>query len=116
MALTNVVIEDKEVEVKPAKRNMTLEYIGGGTKISPIELLDTGAQVSCLKESVFNKLKIPTSVLRHSDTKITAANGSVLENLGTVELKMPCICYVSSCTSRVVRFHIIRNLSEEVLV
>ena len=48
-ALTNAIIENKEVEVKPARRNMTLEYVGGKTKISPTALLDTGAQVSCYR-------------------------------------------------------------------
>ena len=53
--LANLIFREKkkEVEVKPFRKNLTLEYVGKPIKINPVVLLNTGAQVSCLKKSVF---------------------------------------------------------------
>ena len=84
----------EEVVVKESRRKMPLEYLGNPIRINPVVLLYTGVQVSCLKQSVFEQLKLPISILKKSDVKILAANGTPLENLGTIELKATCRCYI----------------------
>ena len=57
--------KEEEVEVKPSRKNLLLEYVGNPIRINPVVLLDTGAQVSCLKQSVFEQLKLPISILKN---------------------------------------------------
>ena len=40
MVLANAIIKEEEVEVKPARRNLTLEYLGRPIKINLVVLLD----------------------------------------------------------------------------
>ena len=85
MVLANAILKEEEVEVKPGRKNLTLEYVGKPIKINLVVLLDTRAQVSCIRQTVFGQLGLPMSILKKLDIKITAVNGTLLKNLGTVE-------------------------------
>ena len=80
-------------------------------------LLDTGAQVTCMDSAIFEQLRIPQSDLKPKNTNIAAANGSPLKVLGTIDLGIECFCYKVSCPGfKVIPFHVIAGLSEQVLL
>ena len=79
--------------------------------------MDTGAQVTCLQNKVFEQLKIPYLFLRSTITNIAVANGSPLEVLGVINLNMDCHCYKVECQGfKSVPFHVTKGLSEQVLL
>ena len=61
----STVLRRKRHTKRSSRRNMPLEYFGNPMRINPMVLLDTGAQVSCLKQSVFEQLKLPISILKN---------------------------------------------------
>ena len=81
---------------------MQLNHASSSVSVKPVVLLDTGAQVSCLRHSVFEKFKLHKSILKESDVQIVAANGTPLENLGTIDLKTACSCYRQGCSSQII--------------
>ena len=97
------------------RRRMNLAY--QCKKINSLVLLDTDAEVSCLRHSVFEEFRLPYSVLKAMDTTISAANGSPLETLGTLNLKAVCYCYKQKCQGlRVISFHVMKDLAEHALI
>ena len=110
------VLSDIPKVVKP-RRKMKLEYPGKHMSIDHLVLLDTGAEVSCLRHSVFEELKLAYSVLKATDTTVSVANGCSLETFGPISLKMACYCYKQKCQGlRIITFHVIKDLVEQVLI
>merc|ERR1712082_383052 len=76
-----------------------------------------GAQVSCMRDTIFQQLRIPQKQLMPAVTQVAAANGSLLKVKGTILLDTECFCYKADCPgTKPVFYHIIKGLSEEVLL
>ena len=113
---TNGESQDTPKVIK-LRRGMRLAYLGKSVSINPWVLLDTGAEVSCLRHSVFEELKLAYSVLKATDTTVSVANGCSLETFGPISLKMACYCYKQKCQGlRIITFHVIKDLVEQVLI
>ena len=70
-----------------------------------------------MKYTVFQQLKIPQRQLGPGVTKVAAANGSLLKVKGTIFLDTECFCRNSDYPgTKPVFYHIIKGLSEEVLL
>ena len=96
---------------------MKIKQANAPTIITPQVLLDTGAQVSCMRDSIFRQLRIPSQLLRPAVTQVAAANGSLLKVLGIILLDTECFCYKAGCSgTKPVYFHVIKGLSEQVLL
>ena len=78
-------------------------------------LLDTGAAVSLIKDTVVSQLGIksiaPTSIT------LQAANLTSLSCQGTIDLKVLCDCDRISCSKyKYIRFFVVRGLSEKMII
>merc|ERR1712082_271669 len=76
-----------------------------------------GAQVSCMRYTIFQQLRIPQRQLMPAVTQVAAANGSLLKVKGTILLETECFCYKADCPgTKPIFYHVIKGLSEEVLL
>merc|ERR1712082_401186 len=100
------------------RKTMKIQQSNGPHVISPEVLLDTGAQVTCIRDTIVTQqLRVPIPKLEPDLTQVAAANGSLLTVLGALTLEMECFCYKTNCPgTKPVRCLVIKGLSEQVLL
>ena len=99
------------------RKVMKIKQINNPNVITPQVLLYTGAQVTCIRDTIFQQLRIPNTYLRPVTTQVAAANGSLLKVIGVIILDMECFCYKANCPgTKPVSFHVVKGLSDQVLL
>ena len=116
MAALGLPVNGETPVVNPRKK-MKIKQTNNPHSLSPLVLLDTGAQVTCMKDTIFEQFRIPHADLKPSKTQVAAANGSPLDVLGVIILDIECFCYKANCPGvKPIAFHIIKGLSEQILL
>ena len=116
MAALGLPVNGETPVVNPRK-HMKIKQTNNPHVITPLVLLDTGAQVTCIRDTIFQQLRIPNTELKPVTTQVAAANGSLLEVLGVIMLDIECFCYKANCPgTKPISFHVIKGLAEQILL